>query len=143
VVFVLDDLRFAIEAAAVQEVVRAVEVMPFPGAPAIVLGVIDVRGAIVPVLDLKRRFGLPARELGVDDHLVLARAPPRIVALWVDHVVGLTTIAPGDLLPVEDAVASRGYIAGAVRHPDGLILIHDISTFLSAAESMQLEQALA
>jgi len=143
VLFMVDDLRFGVRVSDVDEIVRAVEVRPVPGVPSVVLGVIDVRGRLVPVLDARLRFGGAARDVTPDEHLVLARAGRRPVALRVDRVLDVGAIETADLLPVEDSVRAGGYVTGAARHPDGLILIHDLSTFLSEAESIELEKALS
>lgn len=64
VVFRLDAQRFALPLTAVERVVRAVAVTLLPDAPAIVLGAIDVHGRVLPVLNVRRRFNLPQREIG-------------------------------------------------------------------------------
>ena len=63
VVFALDDRRIALPLAAVERVVRAVEVTPLPKAPAVVLGAVNVQGNLVPVFHLRRRFRMPEREI--------------------------------------------------------------------------------
>ena len=73
-VFEIGDGRFGIDLGTVQEVVRAVLISPLPGGPPVVEGVIDVRGRIVPVYDLRARFAANPRALRADDLFVLARA---------------------------------------------------------------------
>lgn len=65
VVFVIDGQRYALSLGAVERVLPMVAVSPLPAGPAIALGVINVHGTIVPVVDVRRRFGLPARDFGV------------------------------------------------------------------------------
>src|SRR5687767_11060685 len=89
VVFVLDDQRYAVHLSAVYRVIAMVRITPLPQAPAIVLGAINIQGAIVPVINLRRRFGLPEREPRLTDRLLIARAGPRRVALVADAVPGL------------------------------------------------------
>ncbi|MGH2949493.1 MAG: chemotaxis protein CheW [Solirubrobacteraceae bacterium] len=91
--FLVEGRRLALELSAVDRAVRMVAVTPLPGAPDGVLGAVDVAGEIVPVLDVRRRFGLPEREYGPDDALVLARTS-RPVALPVDEVLGLHEVPP-------------------------------------------------
>jgi purine-binding chemotaxis protein CheW len=134
-VFQLDRWRYAIAAADAREVAPAVTVVPLPKAPRIVQGVIDLRGALVPVLDIRSRFGLPAKPLELADHLLVVSAEERVVALHVDCVIGLMRV-PGDA--IEDAcraVPASSYVAGVAKLPDGLVLIHDLATFLSKAEA--------
>ena len=72
VVFTMDEQRYALQLAAVERVVRMVEVTPLPQAPQIVLGVINAQGRIIPVVDIRRRFRLPARDIRLSDHLLIA-----------------------------------------------------------------------
>lgn len=65
VVLMLDDIRYAVALTSVERVVRAVEITPLPNAPDIVLGVINVQGRVVPVVDIRKRFRLPARAISV------------------------------------------------------------------------------
>lgn len=142
-VFEVAGQRFALDLPVVQELARAVSVVPLPRAPAVVEGVIDVRGTLVPVLDLRGRFGLPASPLRPSDHLVLARAADRLVALRCDRAEGIVSLPAGEVEDARRAVPEAGYVAGVVRLPDGLVLVHDLRTFLSGAEGAALDDSLA
>lgn len=142
-VFELDDQRYALTLASVREVVRAVALTPLPGAPAIVEGVIDVRGRVVPVLDIRARFRLPPRPLHPDQHLILARAGRRLVAIRVDCVSWFIEVEPDEIETAISLTPALRQIAGVTRVADGLVLIHDLETFLTAAEAEALEEALA
>jgi purine-binding chemotaxis protein CheW len=141
-VFELGEHRLGLDAKVVQELVRAVRVVPLPRAPAVVEGVIDVRGVLVPVLDVRSRFGLPPRRASHNDHLVLARAGLRLVALRADRTVELAQIGDGDLeaIPVRGPGAEQ--LAGVARLRGGLVLVHDLASFLSQAEAASLDEAL-
>lgn len=142
-VFELDDQRYALALACVQEVVRAVALTRLPGAPAIVEGAINVRGRVVPVLDIRSRFGLPPRRLDPDQHLILARAGARLVALRVDRVAWFLEVPATEIEDATRLTPTLQQIAGVARVGDGLVLIHDLETFLSAAEAEALMAALA
>lgn len=141
-IFDVGEQRYGLMSADVREVVRAVTIVPLPKAPPIVLGVIDLRGSVVPVLDLRTRFRLPPRDIQESDHLVVASAGERLVAICADHALDLKEI---DAHVIEDparAISGVEYVAGIAKLPDGLLLIHDLRTFLSEAESAQLSEAL-
>jgi len=72
VVFTLDEQRYALRLSAVERIVRVVEVPPLPKAPEIVLGIVNVQGRVLPVVNIRRRFRLPEREAGLRDQLILA-----------------------------------------------------------------------
>jgi purine-binding chemotaxis protein CheW len=142
-VFELGAQRYALRAPDVREITRAVTVAPLPRAPAVVEGVINVRGTVVPVLDIRARFGLPARLAEHTDHLLLAWANERLVALRVDRAASLVKLAPSDVESPTHLAAGLGLLAGVAKLPDGLVLIHDLSAFLTQAEAIALDDALA
>jgi purine-binding chemotaxis protein CheW len=140
--FLLDDSRFAIRADAVAEIIRAVAITPLPNAPAVIEGIIDLRGRMIPVFDLRRRFGLPPRELRASDHFIVVRAATRLAALHVDQVLDLTDAADDAIEPMTAAVSSAKHVDGVAHLGDGMALIHDVDAFLSAAEADALDAAL-
>jgi len=77
VVFTLDDRRYGLALSAVERAVRMVDVTPLPQAPQIVLGVVNVQGRVVPVVNLRRRFRLPERDFALADQLLIARTARR------------------------------------------------------------------
>lgn len=141
-VFELEHQRYGLPLGSVHEVVRAVAITRLPAAPAVVEGAIDLRGRVVPALDLRRRFGLPPREISPRDHLVIASTGGRLVALRVDRADWLVELEPDAVDEAADLGAGRDYVAGVARLPDGLVLIHDLETFLSEAEAATLDRAL-
>jgi purine-binding chemotaxis protein CheW len=135
--------RYGLLAKDVQSLQRAVTIVPLPKAPAVVEGLIDVRGTLVPVFDIRRRFRLLAKEVGPLDHLVIARAKGRLVALRVDRVLDLVAIDDREIEDPRDLVPGTDYVAGAARLEGGLVLIHDLAMFLSEAEEAGLDAAIA
>ncbi len=142
VVFTLDEQRYGLQLAAVERVVRMVEVTPLPQAPQIVLGVINAQGSIIPVVDVRKRLRLPAREPHPSDHLLIARTAKRGVALVVDAVSEVVTLSSQHMVSGETILAQLAYVTGVVKRPDGLILIHDFDRFLSLDEEQALHDAI-
>ncbi len=142
VAFLLDGQRYGVHVNTVERVVHMVAVSPLPGAPGITIGAINVHGAVVPVLDLRRRFGLPPLDYGVTGHLLIVRTPTRSVAFPVDAVVEVTEVDPETVRPAAILLPGVGYVSGIAATPDGLLFIHDVDTFLSAAEEVQLAAAV-
>lgn len=134
VVFTLDSQRYALPLAAVERVVRAVAVTPVPQAAGEVLGVIDVEGHVTPVIDVRRRLGLPDRAVAVSDEFLLARSGARAVALWIDEVVGVEECAEPDAEAVPPVVPEEAAVRGVVRRPDGLILVPDVDRLVSCLD---------
>ncbi|MDQ6831635.1 MAG: chemotaxis protein CheW [Gemmatimonadota bacterium] len=142
-VFELDDIRYAVRLEAVQEVVRAVAVTPLPGAPSAVHGVIDVRGVVTPVFDLRARLGGAGRDVDVADQFILALAGSRRVALHVDRVDWMAEADDAAVTATRARLPGLPHVSGVTNSADGLVLIHDLETFLSDDEAAALDRAVA
>lgn len=141
--FDLGDARYALRADLLQEVTRAVAVSPLPAAPAAVEGVINVRGVLAPVIDMRRQCRLPARPNTPDQHFLIARTADRLVALRVDRASDLVTVADDAIASAASVAPGADGAAGIARLPDGVLVIHDLDRFLSPDEARQLDTALA
>ena len=91
--FLLDDQRYALHLGVVERVIPAVEITPLPKAPEIVLGLINIRGKIIPTLNIRRRLQLPERETELNDHFIIANTSKRTVALPAESVGGVIQIS--------------------------------------------------
>jgi len=143
VLFLLDEQYYALHLPAVERVVRAVEVTPLPKAPAIVSGVINVQGQIIPVVDVRKLFRLPAREMQLDDQLIIAHTSRRLVALVVKSVVGIRELPDQEILNAKQALPFAAYIRGVAKMGDDLVLIYDLDQFLSLDEEQALDATLS
>lgn len=142
-VVTLDGDSFALSVEDVREVLRAAQPMALPNAPAIVEGVLNVRGELVPLLSIRSRLGRPPRELRAADYIVVARASGRVVAFAVDAVVELRRIAASDITVAAAVVRGTSHVEGVARLPDGAMVIHDLGALLDADELFVLARALA
>lgn len=142
VVFSIDGQRYALPLSAAERVLPMVAVSPLPQAPAVALGVVNLHGKVVPVLDIRRRFGLPARDYGLTAHLLLTRTSRRTLAVLVDEVLGVQGVAAEAVTPPDAVLPGIGQVAGIVALEDGLLFIHDLDAFLSLDEERQLTEAL-
>jgi purine-binding chemotaxis protein CheW len=143
VVFEIGDRRLALPVSGIREIVRAVAVAPLPQAPPVVEGVVNVRGTVLPVVNVRPRFGLPPRGLSPDQHFILALAGPRLVALRVDRVSELVQADPQAIRPAHEAAPGSRHVAGVASLPDGVIVIQDLDQLLSLDEHASLDVALA
>jgi purine-binding chemotaxis protein CheW len=142
-VFELAGARYALELSCVREVVRAVFITPLPGAPAVVEGIVDVRGEVVPVYDLRLRFGLPPRPLHPDEELVTAWTGDRRVGIRCERADWLGRVEASRVRDPAGFRVRNSRVSGVVQLEDGLVLIHDLSAFLEQGESEALDRALA
>jgi purine-binding chemotaxis protein CheW len=138
-VFVVGGMRHALSLIVVEKVELAVEVTPFPEAPPAVIGVINLRGQVLPVLSMRRRLHLPERSVMVNDRIIIAHSSRRRLALLVDEVTGVLPVHGSDFTGAETISDGRGCVVGATRTEDGIVLIHDLELFLSAEDERALE----
>lgn len=141
-VFEVAGQRYGLPSGDVLELVRAVTITPLPGASAVIEGVVNVRGRVLPVLDMRARFRLPAKLLEPSDHFIVATAGLRGVILRVDRATHLALVDEASILTPQSLGPNARYLAGVARLEDGMVLIHDVATFLSAAEAESLDEAL-
>ena len=141
--FYIDANRYAVPAESVGEIVCAVAFTSLPGAPSVVDGVIDVRGTVVPLFSLRRRFGLRDRGVQPTDQFIILRTASRSAALHVDRTEDLIDIDRRAIADPSRQIAGTPLVAGVALLDDGLALIYDVDTFLSTAESEALDAAMA
>ncbi len=143
VIFTLGDQRYGVPLPAVDRIVRIVDVTPLPQAPDIVLGVVNVQGRIIPVINVRRRFCLPERESLLTDQLIVAHTARRPLALVVDAVAGVLEYSDQQAVAPQQVLPGLEHLEGVVKMEDGLILIHDVDRFLSLDEEAVLGRAMA
>jgi purine-binding chemotaxis protein CheW len=142
VVFTLDDQRYALPLAQVKRSIRVVAITPLLEAPAIVLGIMDLGGVVIPVIDIRKRFGHPSRDIRLSDHLIVAATERRTIALLVDEAKGVIEISPESYAPGEKILPGLNLVDGAISLMDGLVLIHDLERLLSLDEESAIDRVL-
>lgn len=138
VVFSIAGERYALNLPVVERVVRMVEVSPLPKAPVIVLGVINFHRQIIPVIDIRRRFGHSPGHYGLTSSLLVAQTSQRKLALPVDEVLGLQEVSVENVSLPKAVCPGIGLVVGIAALSDGVLFIHDLDAFLSLEEEQQL-----
>jgi len=128
----LDGERYALHLSAVSRVVRMVELSPLPTAPPSLLGLVNVQGEVLPVVNLRSLFRHPLRPPAVEDVLVIAGAGERKLALAADAVKGVLSGAGDSLVADPELMRPTGLWEGVVRLPDGLVPVCDLEKILAA-----------
>jgi len=141
-IFTLGESSFALYLSSVERVVRAVETTPLPKAPEFILGVINMQGKVIPVVDIRPCFGIPRRAVKSDDQFILAHTSRRLVALVADSVIGIHHLAAQELVTAREILPGAAYIHGLAKVEGELILLCDLDQFLSFDDEKKLEAAL-
>ena len=134
-VFQVDDRQFGVLSGSVVEVVRAVTLTPLPAASTIAEGLLNLRGRVVPVLDVRHVFGLPAKEIEHTDHLVVVRDGGHLVALRVDRATDLAPCPEGSLQAADDVLPNNDLISDVTRIGDRIIHVLDIRRLLAVVRA--------
>lgn len=141
-VFYLGEHRVGLVLDQVVRVFQAVEPMELPNAPDVVLGLVNVRGKLVPVVDVRARFGLPTKEISTSDHMILAAGRERELIFVVDSSVGVVATNVGETFSDEKMDTKVPWLQAVLRTIDGVVFIHDFDKFLSFEEEGVLAVAL-
>lgn len=129
VTFKLADEEFAVDILAVHEINRMLELTRVPGSPPEVEGVINLRGKIIPVTDLRKRFGLPAGERTDQNRIIVVEVHKRVLGFIVDRVQEVLSIDRGIIEPAPRMVCSidSDFITGVGKLEDRLLILLDLT----------------
>lgn len=146
VIFRLAEGSYAIEIAAVREIIRPQPVTVVPQAPPFVVGVINLRSAVVPVLDLRQRCGLPAAEQTRDSRVVVVQVNEQNVGLQVDAVSEVITLPPDVVEPAAAVVRGAGaeqLLRGVAKLDDCLVMLLDLERAIDTRSLAETVEAAA
>jgi len=136
VTFHLDGEKYGIKVMQVQEVLRMTEIAPVPGAPHYVLGIINLRGNVVTVVDTRRRFGLSDVEADDETRIVIIESESNVVGILVDSVAEVVDLKISEIesAPNVGNDESSKYIQGVSSREDELLILVDVNKLLSNEE---------
>ena len=140
-VFRLGEEAYGVDILKVQEIRGYGGVTRIANAPAFILGVTNLRGAIVPVVDLRLKFALETATYDAQTVMIVLNVGTRIVAMVVDGVSDVLSLAPEQILPAPDfgaAVATR-FLSGLVNLEDHMLILMDIDALMTSAEMALIE----
>ncbi len=136
VTFRLGNEEFSLDILKVQEIIRHMELTRVPRTPDFVDGVINLRGRVIPVLDLRKRFGLPSEDKTNETRIIVVDVDDRTVGLKVDAVSEVLRI-PSDTVEPPPAIvtgAESEYIKGVGKLDGRLLILLDVAKILSRSE---------
>gem|GEM_PF-269604 len=138
VVFTVAGQYYGLFLTAIERILPALEVTPIPHAADTLLGIINVQGRIIPVVNTRRFLQFPDRAIELNDQFVLAGTAERSVALVVDEVVGILEVTDEEINCSTGDRSAYGLSRGVVKREDSMVLVYDIEHFLTA----EMESAL-
>lgn len=136
VTFRLADETYGIDVMHVQEVLRVSEIAPVPGAPPFVLGIINVRGNVVTVIDARSRFGLATAEISDLSRIVIIESDDVVMGILVDSVAEVVELQLSeiDTAPAVGNEENSCYIQGVANHQSDLLIVVNLNKLLTGQE---------
>ena len=141
VTFMLDKEKYGINVMQVREVLRNIEIAPVPGAPSYVLGIINLRGNVVTVIDTRARFGLPTVEINEESRIIIIENMAQTVGLLVDSIAEVADILQSqiELTPNVGNDDSSKYIQGVHSRDGELLILVAVEKVLNDEEWAEME----
>jgi purine-binding chemotaxis protein CheW len=130
VVFRIDQINYALPLENVTRALRMVAITPVPDAPPDVMGMINVAGRTVPVINLRRLLGHIERAADINDRLLIFETPGQTAALMVDDVLSLLELLPDQLEQPDRILAQSRLIRASIQQPEGAVLMLDVGHLL-------------
>jgi purine-binding chemotaxis protein CheW len=141
-VFAVENQHYALEISSVQRVVPIVEITPLPGLPAIVAGIVNIQGEVVPVISLRRCCALPERGVRLSDRLIILSLERRRVALWVDDVLELRDCEETQWIAAAEVLSALKSVEGIVKNGEELLILQNPEGYLSRKDHDLLDSEL-
>ncbi len=140
--FQIGEELYGIDIRSIQEVDRMHSITRLPKALPFIEGVINLRRRIIPVIDMAKRFGLPAIEEGRQTRIIIAHLSGQTVGLIVENVSEVITLDEESIEPAPAMAfaVDQKYVEGVGRVDEGLIILLDLNLLLSVEEMSQLQQ---
>jgi len=136
VTFKLDSETYGINVMQVQEILRCSEIAPVPGAPLYVLGIINLRGNVVTVIDTRSRFGIESSEITDNSRVVIIESDNQVIGILVDSASEVVYLRASeiDVAPNVGNDESAKYIQGVSNREGELLILVDLNKLLSDDE---------
>lgn len=140
VTFRLADETYGINVMRVQEVLRYNEIAPVPGAPAYVLGIINLRGNVVTVIDTRDRFGMPPGEVTDNTRIVIIESDSQVIGIMVDAVAEVVYLKQSEIetAPNVGNDDTSRFIQGVCHKNDELLILVDLDKLLTEDEWQEI-----
>jgi purine-binding chemotaxis protein CheW len=135
-VFILGAEEYGVDILKVQEIRGYEKVTPIPAAPEFLKGIVNLRGTIVPIVDLRVKFALPDPRYDATTVVVILRVAGRVIGMVVDAVSDVVRLAPNDVkqAPQLGSIVDSSFLAGLATQGERMVMLLDIEKLLSAGD---------
>ena len=138
--FLLGEDVYAVDIMRIREIIRPQKLSALPKAPVFMEGVLNLRGAVIPVVDLRKRFDMPGREDDRNRRLLILALAGRTLGIVVDEVTEVITVPVANLKPPPQVTHGVGaeYLVGVCLVEDDLVMLLDPDRLLTGSEADEL-----
>jgi len=135
--FTLDGVEYGIDILQVHEILRIPDITRLPNTPDFIRGVINLRGNVIPVVDIRKRFGYSSIEVTEFTRIIVIEAEGKQIGLFVDNVSQVIRLSDKNIDPPSDLIegVSEEFITGVGRLKDRLVVILNLANILFESES--------
>jgi purine-binding chemotaxis protein CheW len=132
---------YALDIMRIKEIIRPQKLTPIPKAPSFIEGVINLRGSVIPVADMRKRFDQPINAENRKNRIVICSLAGRVIGLLVDEVTEVKRFSRKEIAPSPQFIhgAQADYFLGVARRDDDLIMLIDLEKVLSTEEKIELQ----
>jgi purine-binding chemotaxis protein CheW len=141
IVFRLGEERYGVDISQVREIIRPSQITRIPNAPDFVEGVINLRGQITTIVNLRKRFGMPPKPIDNDTRIIVVEYNNAVIGMMVDTVNEVKYLAQKDIEALPSIITSREeakFLKGVGKLPDGLLILIDLNKVLNEGEVERL-----
>jgi purine-binding chemotaxis protein CheW len=140
--FRVGDQMYSLDILRIKEVIRPLKLTPVPKAPFFIEGVINLRGAVLPVVDLRKRFDQPVGVADSKTRILICVLSGKIIGLIVDEVVEVKSFSRNEIQPAPRFIKGldTDYFLGVCQRNDDLVMILNLEKILSSDEKINLDQ---
>ncbi|MFO8058904.1 MAG: chemotaxis protein CheW [bacterium] len=140
-VFLLDNQLYGIDINKIKQIIRPLKITPLPHAPDFLEGVVDLRGVVIPVVDMRKRFSLPALGEDKERKVIIVSVSRKILGIMVDDVTEVISMSKSDLQPPPRVIrgVEADYLNAVARYKEDILLILNLDEILTSEEKVSLE----
>jgi purine-binding chemotaxis protein CheW len=135
--FHLDNEEYGVEVLKVREIIRVVNITHMPNTPQYVEGIINLRGKVIPIISMRKRFGLMDAENNSHTRVIIMDVGGELLGFTVDAVSEVIRVASGEIQPAPSVASNsigQEYIAGVINHGERLLVLLNLDMMFSSVE---------
>ncbi len=140
-VFLLDEQPYGVDINKIKQIIRPLKITRLPNCPDFMEGVVDLRGVVIPVVDMRKRFSLPPLEEDKERKVIIVSVSRKILGIIVDDVTEVISMSKNELQPPPRVIrgVEADYLNAVARYKQDILLILNLDEILTSEEKVSLE----